>query len=151
MADCKHLRWLLEGLVKLTDCRLFSAFLYEAKPLKLRRSATDNLPGFRSESGYLDKAAVRFVRTTLLPQLVWAWRRLLIVIERSRFAQVILNLIQKILNLAALVLVPIRYRCIPSGQVRNKVGWFLQREFSLPMKKSPSRYHPVNLSASSSP
>ena len=40
-----------EGIVKLTDCRLFSAFLHEAKPLKLRRAAIDNLPRFRSESG----------------------------------------------------------------------------------------------------
>ena len=39
------------GVVKLTDCRLFSAFLHEAKPLKLRRAAIDNLPRFRSESG----------------------------------------------------------------------------------------------------
>ena len=39
------------GIVKLTDRRLFSAFLHEAKPLKLRRAATDNEPRFRSESG----------------------------------------------------------------------------------------------------
>ena len=25
------------GIVKLTDCRLFSAFLHETKPLKLRK------------------------------------------------------------------------------------------------------------------
>ena len=31
--------------------RLFSALLSEAKPLKLRRAAIDNLPGFRGESG----------------------------------------------------------------------------------------------------
>ena len=34
------------GIVKLTDCRLFLAFLHEAKPLKLRRAAIDNLPKF---------------------------------------------------------------------------------------------------------
>ena len=39
-----------EGLVKLTDCGRFSAFLHEAKPLKLRREAIDKLPRFRSES-----------------------------------------------------------------------------------------------------
>ena len=43
--------YLLKGTVKLTDCRLFSAFLHEAKPLKLRKVAIDNLPRFRSESG----------------------------------------------------------------------------------------------------
>ena len=41
----------LDGIVKLTDCRLFSAFPHEAKPLKLRSAAIDNLPGFRSEPG----------------------------------------------------------------------------------------------------
>ena len=41
----------LEGIVKLTNCRLFLAFFHEAKPLKLRRAAIDNLPRFRSESG----------------------------------------------------------------------------------------------------
>ena len=40
-----------DGIVKLTDCRQFLAFLHEAKPLKLRRAAIDNLPRFRSESG----------------------------------------------------------------------------------------------------
>ena len=35
----------------LTDYRLFSVFLYEAKPLKLLRAAFDNLPRFRSLSG----------------------------------------------------------------------------------------------------
>ena len=39
------------GIVKLTDFRLFSAFLHEAKPLKLRKAVIDNLPIFRSESG----------------------------------------------------------------------------------------------------
>ena len=39
------------GIVKLTDCRLFSAFLHEAKPLKLRKAVIDNLPIFRGESG----------------------------------------------------------------------------------------------------
>ena len=39
------------GIVTLTDWRLFSAFLHETKPLKLRKAAIDNLPGFRSESG----------------------------------------------------------------------------------------------------
>ena len=38
------------GIVKLTDCRLFSAFFHEAKPLKLRKAAIDNLPRFWSES-----------------------------------------------------------------------------------------------------
>ncbi len=41
----------LAGFVKLTDCRLFSAFFHEAKPLKLRREAIDNLSRIRSESG----------------------------------------------------------------------------------------------------
>ena len=31
-----------EGIVKLTDCRLFSTFPHEAKSLKLRRAAIDN-------------------------------------------------------------------------------------------------------------
>ena len=49
---CRHARQKSrEGIVKLTDCRLFSAFLHEAKPLKSRRAAIDNLPKFRSESG----------------------------------------------------------------------------------------------------
>ena len=39
------------GIVKLTDCGLYSAFLHEAKPLKLRRAAIDNMPRYRSESG----------------------------------------------------------------------------------------------------
>ena len=38
------------GIVKLTDYRLFSAFLHETKPLKLRKVAIDNLRRFRSES-----------------------------------------------------------------------------------------------------
>ena len=41
----------LEGIVKLTECRLLSAFLHGAKPLKLHKAAIDNLPRFRSESG----------------------------------------------------------------------------------------------------
>ena len=36
------------GIVKLTDSRLFSAFLHEAKLLKLRKVSFDNLPSFRS-------------------------------------------------------------------------------------------------------
>ena len=40
-----------EGIVKITDRRLSSAFLHEAKPLKLRKAAIDNLPGFRKGSG----------------------------------------------------------------------------------------------------
>ena len=43
----------VDGIVKLTDCRLSSAFLHEAKPLNLRRAAIDNLPGFQGESSYL--------------------------------------------------------------------------------------------------
>ena len=39
------------GIVKLTDCRLFWAFLHEAKPLNLHRAAIDNLPKFRSNFG----------------------------------------------------------------------------------------------------
>ena len=42
---------LQEGIVTLADCGLFSVFLHEAKPLKLRRVAIDNLPRFRSEPG----------------------------------------------------------------------------------------------------
>ena len=41
----------LLSIVKLTDCRLFSVFPHEAKPLKLRRAGIDNLLRFRSESG----------------------------------------------------------------------------------------------------
>ena len=41
----------LAGIVKLTDCNLFLAFLHEAKPLKLRKAAIDDFPRFRSESG----------------------------------------------------------------------------------------------------
>ena len=41
----------LGGIVKLIECRLFSAFLHEAKLLNLRGGAIDNLPRFRSESG----------------------------------------------------------------------------------------------------
>ena len=33
------------------DCRLFSAFLHEAKPLKLRKAAIDNFSRLRSEPG----------------------------------------------------------------------------------------------------
>ena len=40
-----------EGIVKLIECRLFSAFLHEAKLLNLRGGAIDNVPRFRSESG----------------------------------------------------------------------------------------------------
>ena len=40
-----------DGIVKLTECRLLSAFLHGAKPLKLHKAAIDNLPRFRSESG----------------------------------------------------------------------------------------------------
>ena len=39
------------GIVKLIECRLFSAFLHEAKLLNLRGGAIDNVPRFRSESG----------------------------------------------------------------------------------------------------
>ncbi len=46
----RELRRYLKGIVKLTDCRLFSAFFHEAKPLKLRKAAIDNLPRFWSES-----------------------------------------------------------------------------------------------------
>ena len=41
----------VDGIVKLTECRLLSAFLHGAKPLKLHKAAIDNLPRFRSESG----------------------------------------------------------------------------------------------------
>ena len=54
-------------IVTLTDWRLFSAFLHETKPLKLRKAAIDNLPGFRSESGYLTKPN-RFLKEVFLPQ-----------------------------------------------------------------------------------
>ena len=40
-----------DGIVKLIECRLFSAFLHEAKLLNLRGGAIDNVPRFRSESG----------------------------------------------------------------------------------------------------
>ena len=43
--------WVWWGIVKLTECRLLSAFLHGAKPLKLHKAAIDNLPRFRSESG----------------------------------------------------------------------------------------------------
>ena len=46
-----------EGIVKVTDCRLFSAFLHEAKPLSLRRAAIDNLPGFRVNPVNLTKSS----------------------------------------------------------------------------------------------
>ncbi len=36
----------LIGIVTLSDCKLFSACLLEAKPLTLRRAAIDNLPRF---------------------------------------------------------------------------------------------------------
>ena len=49
LADANERRdW---GIVKLTECRLLSAFLHGAKPLKLHKAAIDNLPRFRSESG----------------------------------------------------------------------------------------------------
>ena len=44
-------RWHLDGFVKLTDYGLFSAFLHEAKLLKLHIAAISELPCFRSESG----------------------------------------------------------------------------------------------------
>ena len=40
-----------DGIVKLIECRLFLAFLHEAKLLNLRGGAIDNVPRFRSESG----------------------------------------------------------------------------------------------------
>ena len=46
-----RIRKAAEGIVKLTDCRLFLIFLHEAKPLKLHRAAIDKLSRFRSESG----------------------------------------------------------------------------------------------------
>ena len=36
----------LGGIVTLSDCKLFSACLHDAKPLTLRRKAIDNLPRF---------------------------------------------------------------------------------------------------------
>ena len=48
-----------KGIVKVTDCRLFSAFLHEAKPFKLRRAAIDNLPGFRVNPANLERQANR--------------------------------------------------------------------------------------------
>ena len=39
------------GIVKLIECRLFSAFIHEAKLLNLRGGDIDNVPRFRSESG----------------------------------------------------------------------------------------------------
>ena len=50
VAEHKALTMVRPGIVKLTDCRLFSAFFHEAKPLKLRKAAIDNLPRFWSES-----------------------------------------------------------------------------------------------------
>ena len=47
----RELRRYLKGIVKLIECRLFSAFLHEAKLLNLRGGAIDNVPRFRSESG----------------------------------------------------------------------------------------------------
>ena len=43
-----HNQWfcISEGTVTLSDCKLFSACLHEAKPLTLRRAAIDNLPRF---------------------------------------------------------------------------------------------------------
>ena len=41
----------LGGIVKLTEDSLFSAFPHEAKPLKLRKAAIDNLPRLRRGSG----------------------------------------------------------------------------------------------------
>ena len=55
VANYEHYMQLLdglrEGIVKLIECRLFSAFLHEAKLLNLRGGAIDNVPRFRSESG----------------------------------------------------------------------------------------------------
>ena len=48
---CRVCDIILEGIVKLIECRLFSAFLHEAKLLNLRGGAIDNVPRFRSESG----------------------------------------------------------------------------------------------------
>ena len=39
------------SIVKLTDCRLFSAFLHEATPLKMNKAVIEYLTRFRSESG----------------------------------------------------------------------------------------------------
>ena len=41
----------MKGIVKFTGCRLISAFLYEAKAIKIAETAIDNLPIFRGESG----------------------------------------------------------------------------------------------------
>ena len=43
--------WGLLPMISRTTCRLFSAFLHEAKLLNLRGEAIDNVPRFRSESG----------------------------------------------------------------------------------------------------
>ena len=43
----------VDGIVKLTDCRLSSAFLHETKPLNLRRAAIDNFSRFQGECSCL--------------------------------------------------------------------------------------------------
>ena len=57
---------ILEGIVKLTDCRLFSALLHEAKPLKLRRGAFYNscLSGCNPHPLYVGCAVIRQARVS---------------------------------------------------------------------------------------
>ena len=53
-----------DGIVKLTDCKLSSAFLHEATPLNLRRTAIDNLSGFQGEgSCFIIPSGVIFTST----------------------------------------------------------------------------------------
>ena len=56
------------GVVKLTDCRLFSAFLDQAKPLKLRKTAIDYLPRFGSESAPIRRASTSLTNGLALRQ-----------------------------------------------------------------------------------
>ena len=51
VAETQEVRRTAKGIVKLIECRLFSAFLHEAKLLNLRGGAIDNVPRFRSEFG----------------------------------------------------------------------------------------------------
>ncbi len=50
------------GIVTLSDCKLFSACLHEAKPLTLCREAIDNLPGFGWNSVNVTKPAPERIR-----------------------------------------------------------------------------------------
>ena len=64
----------LYGIVKLTDCRLFSAFLHEAKPLKLPKAASAIYGDFGVNPVNLTKPSEDHL-LSLVRSLSGLWRR----------------------------------------------------------------------------